>query len=83
MSVDGVCQAPGGPEEDLDNDFAHGGWWFRHMDLEMIGGLITETMGDADALLFGPVCGLAASAGVRWVASKGCSSACRSVVTFP
>ncbi len=24
MSLDGVCQAPGGPEEDLDNGFAHG-----------------------------------------------------------
>jgi dihydrofolate reductase len=53
MSLDGVCQAPGGPEEDLDNGFAHGGWWFRHMDLEVIGDLITETTNDADALLFG------------------------------
>jgi hypothetical protein len=36
-SLDGVCQAPGGPEEDVDNGFAHGRWWFRHMDLEVIG----------------------------------------------
>lgn len=53
MSLDGVCQAPGGPEEDLDGGFTHGGWWFRHMDLEVMGSLITETIEHADALLFG------------------------------
>ena len=53
MSLDGVSQAPGGAEEDLDGGFAHGGWWFRHMDLEVMGGLLTETMDQADALLFG------------------------------
>ncbi len=25
MSLDGVAQAPGGPDEDTDGDFAHGG----------------------------------------------------------
>ena len=32
MSLDGVVQAPGGPEEDTDGGFAHGGWSFPYGD---------------------------------------------------
>ena len=29
LSLDGVMQAPGGPEEDPTDDFAFGGWMFN------------------------------------------------------
>jgi dihydrofolate reductase len=53
MSLDGVVQAPGGPEEDTDGGFAHGGWSAPYFDLEVMGASIGEGMETADALLFG------------------------------
>ncbi|MBP1849044.1 dihydrofolate reductase family protein [Rhizobium halophytocola] len=32
ISLDGVIQAPGGPDEDRDSGFAHGGWAMRYGD---------------------------------------------------
>ena len=32
VSLDGVMQAPGGPEEDPSGGFALGGWMFRYFD---------------------------------------------------
>jgi len=32
ISLDGVIQAPGGPEEDTKGGFAHGGWTWPHSD---------------------------------------------------
>ncbi|SDS05707.1 dihydrofolate reductase family protein [Microlunatus soli] len=32
ISLDGVMQAPGGPDEDRDGDFAHGGWVVPYID---------------------------------------------------
>ena len=32
FAVDGVVQAPGGPEEDRAGDFAHGGWSVNYWD---------------------------------------------------
>ncbi|HYD12995.1 MAG TPA: dihydrofolate reductase family protein [Allosphingosinicella sp.] len=41
-SLDGVIQAPGGPEEDPTGGFAHGGWSFHHWD-----GVMEEHMGES------------------------------------
>ena len=37
ISLDGVVQAPGGPEEDRDGGFAHGGWSHPFFDPEVMG----------------------------------------------
>ncbi|GAA5145780.1 dihydrofolate reductase family protein [Pseudonocardia eucalypti] len=53
MSLDGVVQAPGGPEEDTDGGFAHGGWSMPYFDLDTMGPAIDEVLGATEALLFG------------------------------
>lgn len=53
ISLDGVVQAPGGPEEDTDGRFAHGGWSHPFFDPEVMGGAFDEALGSAEALLFG------------------------------
>ncbi|MFI9352547.1 dihydrofolate reductase family protein [Streptomyces lydicus] len=53
MSLDGVVQAPGGPEEDTDGGFAHGGWSHPFFDPEVMGPAIGAAMSKAEALLFG------------------------------
>ncbi len=37
MSLDGVMQAPGGPDEDPTGGFTHGGWGVNSFDDEMMG----------------------------------------------
>ncbi|MEU8251939.1 dihydrofolate reductase family protein [Nonomuraea sp. NPDC048916] len=53
MSLDGVVQAPGSPDEDTDGGFAHGGWSHPFFDPEVVGGAYDEAMTKAEALLFG------------------------------
>jgi dihydrofolate reductase len=53
MSLDGVVQAPGGPEEDTEGGFAHGGWSMPYFDVEGMGSAIDAVMERTDALLFG------------------------------
>ncbi|GJF33542.1 deaminase reductase [Kitasatospora sp. NE20-6] len=53
ISLDGVVQAPGGPEEDIDGGFAHGGWSHPFFDPETVGGAFDDALSKAGALLFG------------------------------
>jgi dihydrofolate reductase len=43
LTLDGVMQAPGGPEEDTDDDFSLGGWSVNYWD-EMMGDVMGEAM---------------------------------------
>jgi dihydrofolate reductase len=52
VSVDGVMQGPGGPEEDRRGGFERGGWIMPHFDNEG-GTLVEEIYQRADAFLFG------------------------------
>jgi dihydrofolate reductase len=52
MSLDGIMQAPGGPEEDPTGGFAHGGWSFPHWD-EMMDAAMGESFGKPFDLLLG------------------------------
>ncbi|QTJ66597.1 dihydrofolate reductase family protein [Rhodococcus sp. ZPP] len=53
ISLDGVVQAPGGPEEDTDGGFAHGGWSHPFFDPEAMGTAFDDALSGAKALLFG------------------------------
>ncbi|HEV3452247.1 MAG TPA: dihydrofolate reductase family protein [Acidimicrobiia bacterium] len=53
MSLDGIVQAPGGPEEDTDGGFAHGGWSMPFFDPQTMGPAVSDAMEATDALLFG------------------------------
>jgi dihydrofolate reductase len=53
ISLDGVSQGPGGPDEDTDGGFRHGGWSGPFFDPESMGATIGEVMDRTDALLFG------------------------------
>lgn len=52
VSLDGVMQAPGGPEEDPTGGFAYGGWTFPHWD-EIMGAAMGESFGKPFDLLLG------------------------------
>ena len=52
VALDGVAQAPGGPDEDRDGDFTHGRWQAPFGD-EEAGSVIFEQARTMDALLLG------------------------------
>jgi dihydrofolate reductase len=52
VTLDGVMQAPGGPNEDRDGDFPHGGWLVPYFD-EKFAAIMTEWTKRAGAFLLG------------------------------
>ncbi|HEY5999629.1 MAG TPA: dihydrofolate reductase family protein [bacterium] len=52
VTLDGVIQAPGGPQEDTDGGFTHGGWVVPYAD-ERFGAIMQEQMTRTRALLLG------------------------------
>lgn len=52
ISVDGVMQGLGGPEEDRTDGFERGGWAMPHFDSETAA-LVGQVYGRADVFLFG------------------------------
>jgi dihydrofolate reductase len=52
LTLDGVMQAPGGPEEDPSGGFAHGGWSVNYWDDQM-GQVMGEAMSTPFDLLLG------------------------------
>ncbi|WP_225095788.1 dihydrofolate reductase family protein [Streptomyces sp. CoH27] len=52
VTLDGVYQAPGGPQEDTRGGFTHGGWSFTYGD-EDFGRFVTEVFDRAGAFLLG------------------------------
>ena len=52
VSLDGVMQAPGGPEEDPTSKFAFGGWTFPYFD-QALGAAMGEIFGHPFDLLLG------------------------------
>jgi hypothetical protein len=45
-------QAPGGPDEDREGGFSHGGWQAPYVG-DVMGRLVTEGIADADGFLLG------------------------------
>jgi dihydrofolate reductase len=52
LSLDGVMQAPGDPEEDTEGGFQHGGWQRPYFD-DVLGATAAEGMAATDSYLFG------------------------------
>jgi dihydrofolate reductase len=52
MTLDGVVQAPGAPDEDTSGDFKHGGWHLPYFD-DLSQKRVVENLNEAGGFLFG------------------------------
>lgn len=52
LTLDGIMQAPGGPDEDRSGNFQHGGWLVPYGDADMQG-IVADAFAKADAFLLG------------------------------
>ena len=52
VSLDGVVQAPGAPDEDTRGGFAHGGWFGPYFD-HVLGGVLGRGLAAEGGMLFG------------------------------
>ena len=52
LSLDGVIQSPGAPDEDTEGGFRHGGWQRAYFD-DVLGRTAAEGMAATDTYLFG------------------------------
>lgn len=53
LSLDGVAQAPGLPDEDTSGGFAHGGWHMRYMEDELAQKWVLASLVEAGGFLLG------------------------------
>ncbi|GAA3859851.1 dihydrofolate reductase family protein [Streptomyces sedi] len=52
LSLDGVAQGPGAPDEDTSGGFTRGGWLVPHLD-DAFGRIVTGWLDEVDGFLFG------------------------------
>jgi dihydrofolate reductase len=52
LSLDGVSQGPGSPDEDTSDGFTQGGWFVPHLEEQFLK-LVVTWIEEADAFLFG------------------------------
>jgi dihydrofolate reductase len=55
VTLDGVMQAPGGPEEDTSNGFKYGGWQLAHPSDAWMNSKLSEIMNSPFELLLGKI----------------------------
>lgn len=80
LTLDGVAQAPGEPDEDREGGFSHGGWQMPLLD-DKSGAVMFQQASGMDALLLGTSSPATGPRRPRTSPSPGCSTACPS--TWP